>query len=732
MSKLSPDQADASSEPATQPEALASDTSNAPVQASDPGSDPGPAAAAAPLASAQTSPLTTTPATTPASDDSRKASEADGIARPDALADSDVSATGNAAMATALASSAGPGTAAQPESTTGTSAAPLVVDRASLDKLGAEAAQLSHKHSNKLQKLHKRLNKLRQAIGEDQAELRDLADALQTAVKDLLARNREHQQQLHDKTVALMTSLKQALEDGKSDAALPTWDKIQGNINNTSGKIRDQLQELTAPFKGQLNELRDWKIFAATEKKRELISRIGELVNSELAPQQLNRQIGNLHKEWKALGRSNDNDKLWAEFKALSDKAYEPCKEYFKQRKQLMADNLQQRRALCDQLETELAKIDPESVEVGEINKLLADIDKAWKKYAPVEQAKIKTLQQRYYGLINQFRKLRKSSTRDNAARKQALVAEAVRLAGLDDNRQAMQEAKRLQREWKEIGPSGFKEDKKYWAEFRKACDQIFAQRDQESTARKAQQQQAETELRGLLDKLDQHLALDDAAFRDARSDFNDLARQFNATLNADGRGARKKLVERFNDLKRRIDGRYRALPDKKTQALIEQLETLLQQLEPAEQALLAPGSDATESQAVDAAAWQVLDAMDDPALSSRLARRRNGLAAPASLAQQAAAAEQELRRLCIKAEIRAGADSPQADQSTRMQIQLEQLQKGFGQSRPTAQENLRYAQHTEMLARCIGPLDAQQRAGLQARLQQVLQRLGHVGSGRG
>jgi hypothetical protein len=601
--------------------------------------------------------------------------------------------------------------------------APVVADRDTLLKLQAEAEQLNHKHSARLNNLRNRLHKLRKAIGEEQSELRELVATLDTRVNELMTRNLEHQQALHDKTVALVATLQQALADGKSEQALPTWDKIQGNISNTSGRLRDALQELTGPLKGQLDELRDWKIFAATEKKRELVGRMQQLVDAKIAPQDLNRQIGKMHKDWKALGRSNDNDKLWAEFKKVSDQAYEPCKEFFKQRKQLMADNLKQRRDLCDKLEAQLAEIDRDAVDVAAINKLLASSDKAWKKYAPVEQSKIKPLQKRYYGLLNELRKLRKSHARDNAARKQALIAEAVKLTQLDDNRQAMQEAKRLQRQWKDIGPSSFKEDKNYWAEFRKACDQIFAQRDQESAARKQEQQQAETELRALLNRLDQVLALDDAALREAKSDFHELARQFNATLNAQGRGARNKLVDRFNDLKRRIDGRFRALPDKKTQALRDNLEALLVQLEPVEQTLLGEAS-AAQSATLDDATWQALVNIGERQLVARLEARRNALAAPDTLAEQARKAETELRTLCIDAEIRAGVDSPESDQGTRMQIQLKQLQDGFGQSRPTAKENQRYAQQTGLLARCIGPLDDGTRKQLESRLEQVLRRL--------
>ena len=64
-----------------------------------------------------------------------------------------------------------------------------------------------------------------------------------------------------------------------------------------------------------------------------------------------------MHQEWKALGHSNQNEQLWKEFKKVSDEAYEPCKEHFKQRKQLMNDNLLKRREICDTLEAEHSSI---------------------------------------------------------------------------------------------------------------------------------------------------------------------------------------------------------------------------------------------------------------------------------------------------------------------------------------------------------------------------------------
>lgn len=598
-----------------------------------------------------------------------------------------------------------------------------------LQALEESSGQISHKNTANLNKLRNKLNKLRKTLAEEQTELHARATRLHEKLQELSKQNQEHQEHLQETTAKLITSLKEALDAGQSHDALPTWDRIQGNISNTSGKVRSTLQDMIAPFKGQLNELRDWKIFAATEKKRELIQHMQHLVDNKMSPQDLNKRIAEFHKEWKSLGRSNDNDKLWKEFKALSDKAYEPCKEYFKQRKQLMAENLKHRRSLCDELQTELEKLDPDNIHIGEINKLLSRAEKHWKKHAPVEQSRIKSLQKRYYGLINQFRAHRKSAIKANAASKQALVDQARELAAGDDNRQAIEEAKKLQKQWKDIGPTTFKDDKKYWSDFRAACDKIFAERDGKVAEHKQKQQQAESELGKILGDLETILKLEDGAFREAKADFHTLAQQFNGALDSRQRNARSKLVERFNDLKRRLDSRFQALPDKKTQALLEALDALCNTLEPVEETLLGAADSAAFTGAAEKIAnelWNVRDNLDDESAVAMLKKRQESLAANSAeqFREFADDAEKALRTLCIETEIRAGVDTPKEDQGRRMELQLAQLQEGLGQARPTRKENILYARQAEMRARCIGPLSQATRQQLQARLRQASERL--------
>ncbi len=597
-----------------------------------------------------------------------------------------------------------------------------------ISKLKADIEKLSIKNSAELFTVRNQLNRLRKRL-EAENPLSQQATELHDVIVKMVGENQAHQEELQKTTAELVSKLEQALEAGQSHDALPTWDRIQGNISNTSGQIRNALQDLATPFKAKIDELRDWKIFAATEKKRELITQMEQLAEQSLSPQDLNKRISKLHAEWKNLGRSNDNEELWKQFKTFSDKAYAPCKEFFKQRKSVMAENLKKRRALCDMLEKELAALDPDNIHVGNINKLLSNTEAEWKSHAPVEQSKIKSLQKRYYDLVNQFRKHRKSSARQHGAQKQALIDQANLLVEEADKRKAIEGAKELQKQWKEIGPSSFKEDKKYWADFRAACDKIFEQRSQQAAQRKQQTQAAESELKTLLQELESLFALGDQEFREAKAQFRTLAQKFNSSISGKLRQTRSKQIERFNELKRKIDNRYLSLPDEKTQALLASLETLDSKLSACEDQLLASKDEAEYTQILesfDDALFDSVKSLADEDLQAALDARRKAKNSKSvdTLNKALASGDKALRKLCVETEIRAGVDSPNEDQSLRMELQLAQLQDGFGQSRPTNKENIAYARKVRLQKLCIGPVSPAIRDDMRKRLDEAVNRL--------
>lgn len=289
---------------------------------------------------------------------------------------------------------------------------------AEITALSAELEALSFKNTTRLVTVENRVNRLRKLIPAEETELLANHANLAAALSAKFEENGGHQLQLETATRELTATLEQALADGQSHEALPAWDKIQGNLSSTSGEIRARIKALIAPFKTKIDELRDWKIFAATEKKKELIQHMQQLIESKMNAGDKAKRISKFHAEWKNLGRSNQNEELWAQFKQFSDKAYEPCKEYFKQRKQQMAENYKARKALIESLEQEIERFKETDIDVATLNKLLSSADADWKRYAPVEQSRIKTLQKRYYDLVNKIRKQRKDLSRGNLDKK--------------------------------------------------------------------------------------------------------------------------------------------------------------------------------------------------------------------------------------------------------------------------------------------------------------------------
>ena len=593
-----------------------------------------------------------------------------------------------------------------------------------------ELEKLSFKNTAGLINLKNRVNDLHKLTENNSSDLEMRARVIFDKLTSKIEQNRSHQEALKQSTATLLVNLQKALDVGQSHNALTTWDKIQGNISNTSGKLKSVLQGQANEYRLKLNELRDWKVFAATDKKKILIQQMQNLLESKMHASDKAKHIGRMHKEWKTLGRSNQNEELWCKFKEISDKSYEPCKIYFKDRKRLMSENLKARREICESLEAAMTAAEKENFNISLVNKLLQSSEHDWKKYAPVEQSKIKTLQKRFYNVANQLRRLRKNAMRDNGRKKQLFIAEAIKLVELEDESKAMNEAKRLQREWKTLGPTSYKEDQIYWESFRTTCDKIFAKKNKEVVDARVSADKAQAILIGILSSLTDIIKLDDEGFRSSRESFNDLQQAFATTLNPRVRKQYKRLLDEFNNLKSKIDTRFKALPNKKQLAIrnaILEKATFLKSLED----ILFTSNDSNQfdelKSKLEYSAWSKLTSSHKPNLEAALQNRFDTLyqiESPKDLQLLAIDCEQQFRSLCIELEIRANINTPQEDQPVRMQIQLDQLKNGFGQAKPDRSEHKRYALDAVLLAHCIGPLEKQTQSYLMSRLEQAVKKL--------
>lgn len=396
--------------------------------------------------------------------------------------------------------------------------------------------------------------------------------------------------------------------------------------HRNSKPFQARMQLLT----GQLRELSDWLGFATEPKQIALCEQMEHLAEKPMEPETKAERIKELQNEWRNLGGSSDRE-LWSRFKAASDKAYEPCKEYFSAKSGLKRANLETRRAICGELETFLANADWSSIDWKAAEKIHLTARQEWKAAWPVEFRENRQVQKHFDSLLKQLETPLDEERQKNEALKQEIVDKAVALADHEPLQDAMNQAKNLQSDWQAIGITRHREDRKLWQAFRKACDQIFARRD----AQRSEQQQATQ-------------AADDAA----------------VAILHETQG-----IQRGQDV-RALNDALAALNNLKTPAMSSDTKERIQvEMRRLNKAL------ADQQMLQDISVWQSL-----------VLARTSGQPEPEQVPKhwpELAAGQQacDHEELVIRAEILGGVDSPASDRQRRMEIQVQRLAEGMGSS---------------------------------------------------
>ena len=580
------------------------------------------------------------------------------------------------------------------------------------------------------------------------------AEMLQQAQR-LTEKNRSYQEKLHKDSLANITALEQHVEQGQVSDAQRLWDKVQGAIKNADDDLKKELQDRVSPYKARIKELTDWKNFAATEKKKELIVAMQALIDGQLHAADKAKRIKTLQDEWKKLGHSLHNDALWNDFNDLSHKAFEPCKEYFKERKTKLHSNLEERNNICAQLEELLPTLTPENLNIANLNKIETKALEDWKLFAPVEQIKIKKLQKRFNTVLTALRLFKRKSLQSNAVRKLELIAQAEQLDTIESVKEAMAEAKKLQALWKGIGPSPYKDDRTHWNAFRAACDKIFSKRSAEPAADKSSSRPprsaapagsggasagsnnssagrakppmnpAVAAARDQLKKISDLVGQSSQELAQSRRLFTELKDAFFNTLTPDLKHEKKILLEQFEKLSNTFDTKLRSAPDKKSLQLIGQVRGKAEFCEKLESDVVAGKSVAADLDTLTEQ-WLTLgrlsDLMQEQALEQRFHSIVHGGADARLLKKQSKDNEDKARELCIAAEIHAGIDSPDADKPLRMQVQLKQLKSSFGSR--AAKSGAQLVNDLEMQLLCIGPIDSAARKSCENRIGKAKEKL--------
>lgn len=427
-----------------------------------------------------------------------------------------------------------------------------------------------------------------------------------------------------------LPELEAALEARQFKESRQLMKAAQNLFQQLDDRNRKNLQARMQLLQGQFRELSDWQGFATEPKQIALCEQMEYLAEQPIEPEAKAERIKDLQNEWRELGGSSDRT-LWARFKAASDNAYEPCKVYFEAKSDLKQANLQKREAICNELAQFVNGADWTAVDWKAVERIHQTARQEWKNAWPVDFRDNRQVQKQFDDLLKQLERPLDEVRKQNEARKQAIVEKARALIEHEPLQEAMDQAKALQAEWTAVGTTRHREDRKMWQAFRKACDDIFARRDAQRSERQQASEQAD---QAAEEVLNHYQAIDadaeDRVLAEAREALNKLA---NEPLSNAVKDQLQKLKQRLN----------RIAKDQAFQQKVSDWKTLVtaraQQQQPAEP---APQH------------WSaLLDGI----------KNVNG------------------RDLAIRAEILTGTPTPDQDQSRRMEIQVQRLTDGMGNS---------------------------------------------------
>lgn len=167
---------------------------------------------------------------------------------------------------------------------------------------------------------------------------------------------------------------------------------------------------------------------------------------------------------------------MWDVFKSATDKFNDKKSENLDVLRDQEQENLEAKMKLIEQ-----AKLvgDEDSYEEGHqaLQKLMSE----WKKIGPVPRKKSSKIWNQFKSAMDVFYEKRREHFKDvrkdqkeNLNKKNELIAQLAELGSHEDPAIAVQEAKKIQDQFKNIGHVPLKFKNKIWKQYREVCDNIY------------------------------------------------------------------------------------------------------------------------------------------------------------------------------------------------------------------------------------------------------------------
>jgi Domain of Unknown Function (DUF349) len=373
---------------------------------------------------------------------------------------------------------------------------------ARLDELSREAEQLAAQEdspayawdavSREWRSLHEKTEGLDEAVHQRftaaETTIRERADArradAEKAIRQQVQRIDQLIERAHKRAEAEDLTLKEADKAARDlRTAIETPLTIPHHEREYLVERLKAALAALAPKLHELRELDEWKRFANAAVQEEMIAQVealGKTYDLE-KPEDMEKAARALHEiqeRWKQAADAPraQAQTLWHRYRQAADPIQAKAREFFAARAVERETNLKQKLALCGRAEA-LADSTDWIKTAEEMKKLQAE----WQASGPVPRPDTRVVWKRFRDACDRFftrrnedLAQRKEVWSTNQAKKEALCARAEELAGSRDWDKAASELRRLQAEWKNVGPVRRTKSEALWQRFRTAADRFF------------------------------------------------------------------------------------------------------------------------------------------------------------------------------------------------------------------------------------------------------------------
>tara|TARA_R100000908_G_C3757288_1_gene152170 strand:+ start:42621 stop:44672 length:2052 start_codon:yes stop_codon:yes gene_type:complete len=248
----------------------------------------------------------------------------------------------------------------------------------------------------------------------------------------------------------------------KNQALWDRFNAVQDTFNDVRFKVDKEYRKV---------------IEKALEKKKKLVKEAEALVDQENIAQAA-RKVNKLHKAWKKAGNlpQKDENEMWDKFKAATDAFNDKKSENIDKLREQEEANLEKKYKLIEEA-NEIKGT--EDFEKG--HQTMQSLMSKWKNIGPVPRKKSSKIWKQFKGAMDEFYDRRREAFKDerkdqkeNLEKKEEILEKLKELGSHEDPALAVQEAKELQEEFKNIGYVPIKMKNKIWKQYREACDVIY------------------------------------------------------------------------------------------------------------------------------------------------------------------------------------------------------------------------------------------------------------------